>query len=83
MLARDAAASLKLRASDLAQMGLIDGILPEPLGGAHRNHVGTASTLRAFVVRALSELLDLPREVLLTRRDARLRGLGQAVQSAV
>jgi len=72
-MAREAAASLKLLASDLREMGLVDEILPEPLGGAHRNHAETAQTWRAFVIRTVNELIGLGADQLIARRHERLR----------
>jgi len=76
--AKDAAAALRLRAKDLLELGLIDEIIPEPLGGAHRNHAAAAASFREFVVRRLDSLKALPPDELLRRRHERLRGLGSS-----
>ena len=54
--AQAAAAALKLRAADLLAQGLIDEIIPEPVGGAQRNYTEAAAVLEQFVVRSLKEL---------------------------
>jgi acetyl-CoA carboxylase carboxyl transferase subunit alpha len=80
--AQAAAAALKLRAADLLQLGLIDEIIPEPIGGAHRNHAQAAAALGRFVVRSIDELSRLPHEALLQRRFQRLRDMGSSFQEA-
>src|SRR6202023_3380340 len=60
-----AADALKLTAKDLARLGVIDDIIPEPLGGAHRNHREMANTLKAYLLRYLRELRALSFEDLL------------------
>ena len=81
--AHAAAAALKLRANDLFEQGVIDEILPEPVGGAHRNHAEAAAALERFVVTSLQELTALPAEVLLERRYQRLRTMGSSFQSVL
>jgi len=74
--AEQAAEALKLTASDLNEMKLIDGIIPEPMGGAHEN-VEQAAVLMADVLeKALTELLEMPLPDLLEQRQTRLRQLG-------
>jgi acetyl-CoA carboxylase carboxyl transferase subunit alpha len=72
----DAASALKMTADDLAKLGIIDQIVPEPLGGAHRepramyDQVGKALTNRLF------ELLDVPADQLVAQRDEKYRKMG-------
>src|SRR2546423_3376423 len=58
--AAKAAEALKITAKDLLQLGLVDEIVPEPLGGAHSGPEKMAETLRDFLVKHLEELLQLP-----------------------
>jgi acetyl-CoA carboxylase carboxyl transferase alpha subunit len=74
-----AAAALGLDARRLLASGIVDGVVPEPEGGAHRDPGAAAEALRAALEAVLGELVDLPPGELLRRRRARLRGLGQAV----
>ncbi len=68
--AQDAAASLRLTAQDLASLGVIDGIIPEPVGGAHRAPEEAISTVGEQISRALGELSHLsPDEVRRQRRE--------------
>jgi len=76
--ARDAAASLQLRSRDLQRLGLIDGIVPEPLGGAHRDHREAARSLEAYIASALERLKTRTTEELLRQRYERWRCVGQA-----
>ena len=75
--APEAAAALKLTARDLLEMGLIDGIIPEPMGGAHQNHAAAIANLKAAVSGALQELTQLPHDELLARRYGKFRKFGE------
>ncbi len=81
--AHAAAAALKLQAGDLLGQGLIDEIIPEPPGGAHRDHAAAATALQHFVVSALDELGSLSPEELLARRYQRLRDMGSQFECAL
>ena len=66
----EAAEALKLTADDLRQMGIIDRIVPEPFGGAHRNWDETATVLKRYLLEALAELRSLePDELVAQRMD--------------
>jgi acetyl-CoA carboxylase carboxyl transferase subunit alpha len=71
-----AADALKLTARDLARFGVIDDVIPEPLGGAHRDHQEMANTLKSYLFRYLRELRGLPGEELLEQRYQKFRRLG-------
>ncbi len=75
--APEAAAALKLTARDLHDLKLIDGIIPEPLGGAHQNHDAAIATLRNAVATQLDELCKLPTAELLRQRYAKFRRVGE------
>ncbi|HXU45251.1 MAG TPA: acetyl-CoA carboxylase carboxyltransferase subunit alpha [Thermoanaerobaculia bacterium] len=72
----DAAEALKLTAPDLAALGVVDAVIPEPLGGAHTDLAETARRVGDAVERALSELAREPVEKLLARRYAKFRAMG-------
>lgn len=74
--APEAAAAMRITAQDLEQLGLIDRILPEPVGGAHRNHQEMAATLKQAVVEAFGELRHLPAERLTDQRYQKFRRMG-------
>ena len=66
-----------MTATRIQEHGLIDQIIPEPLGGAHRDPKTTADNLKAVVLNQIIELEKLDSDVLLTRRYEKLRGMGQ------
>jgi acetyl-CoA carboxylase carboxyl transferase subunit alpha len=72
----DAALALKLTARDLFEMGIIDGIIKEPLGGAHRNPHQTAASIKTALRKELAALRDTPKEKLLETRYAKFRSIG-------
>jgi acetyl-CoA carboxylase carboxyl transferase subunit alpha len=68
--AADAAEAMRITAADLQQLGVVDRIVPEPLGGAHRQPAEAIETLGTAVAEALDELSPLSREaVRAERRD--------------
>jgi acetyl-CoA carboxylase carboxyl transferase subunit alpha len=71
-----AAEALKLTARHLARFGVIDDVIPEPLGGAHRDHREMANTLKSYLLRYLRELRQLPTEDLLEARYQKFRKMG-------
>ncbi len=75
--APEAASALKLSAQDLSKLGIIDGIIPEPLGGAHNDHLVAALSLKDAVLAALTELTKIPTAKLLEARYQKFRALGQ------
>jgi acetyl-CoA carboxylase carboxyl transferase subunit alpha len=74
-----AAEMLQLTASDLLRLRVIDEIVPEPAGGAHRNHKETAESLKLSLVRHLNELGGLKIKELLDKRYQKFRALGPVV----
>lgn len=54
--AQDAATAMRITARDLEELGVIDEIVPEPEGGAHTDHAGSAALLRPYLERALKDL---------------------------
>lgn len=75
--AKEAASALQMTADRLLALGLIDGIIPEPLGGAHRDAAKTSAALQSELVRRLAELEVIPAEDRRRRRDARYRAIGR------
>ncbi len=71
-----AAEALRLTAKDLARLGVIDDVIPEPLGGAHRDHREMANTLKTYLLRYLRELRGVPTEELLEQRYQKFRRMG-------
>lgn len=75
-----AAEALKMTSRDLLRLGIIDEIIPEPLGGAHRDHREAASSVKSFLIRSLRELAEPPRPELLQRRYDRFRRIGTFIE---
>ena len=74
--AERAAAALRLTGKDLLAMKIIDEVIPEPTGGAHRDHREAGANLKSYIVRALREIQDAPRDQLLDRRYQKFRKIG-------
>ncbi len=75
--ADQAAKSLKFTSRDLKRFGIIDEVIEEPLGGAHRDHRGTAATLKQKLLTQIRQLGLLPKDELLDRRYRKFRVLGE------
>jgi acetyl-CoA carboxylase carboxyl transferase subunit alpha len=71
-----AAQALKLTARDLFSLGVIDRIVPEPLGGAHRDQRQMANFLKQYLLRDLKDLRDMPPGELLEQRYQKFRRMG-------
>ena len=74
--AKDAAEQLGMTANRLKGLGLVDKVVREPTGGAHRNPVQMAKRLKAVLLNELDRLQAIPSTDLLERRYQRLRGYG-------
>jgi len=74
--AEQAAAALRLAAEDLFGLGLIDGIVPEPPGGAQEDPDGAAEFLRKHLVQRLNELEPMSADQLVAHRYAKFRKMG-------
>jgi acetyl-CoA carboxylase carboxyl transferase subunit alpha len=80
--AETAAEALKITARDLNELGIIDEIIPEPEGGAHLDHEGSAALLDQVLDRTLRDLLSLTPSVLVERRYEKFRRMGQFFEAA-
>lgn len=74
--APEAAEAMKITAQDLSELGVVDEIVREPMGGAHRDHNRAASLLRRVIRRHLGELMAMSPEELIAHRYDRFRRLG-------
>lgn len=75
--APEAAEAMKLSAPDLQQLGLIDGVIKEPAGGAHHDHQAAAEAFREVVLAQLEELDGLGVKKLLAKRYEKFRAYGE------
>jgi acetyl-CoA carboxylase carboxyl transferase subunit alpha len=78
--APQAAEALKITAPDLKELGILDEILPEPLGGAHNNPLQTAATLKESLVRNIDALSEMTPEALRDRRYQKFRKIGMFLE---
>jgi acetyl-CoA carboxylase carboxyl transferase subunit alpha len=74
--AAKAAEALKITAKDLKALGLVDEVVPEPLGGAHTNPDQMAATLKKILIKQLRDLLDMPVGERLKQRYDKFRAFG-------
>ncbi len=78
--APEAAEALKLTAGDLRELGLIDDVVPEPMGGAHQNQGAAIELLRDAIVKHLDEISGVPVDDLMTQRYAKFRKAGEFLE---
>jgi acetyl-CoA carboxylase carboxyl transferase subunit alpha len=79
--APDAAEALKLTSKDLYKLNLVDAIIPEPLGGAHRNVHDTVHNVKEYIVKTLRDLKRTTIENLLEGRYKKLRSIGSNINN--
>lgn len=75
--AADAAQAMKVTAADLKSLGVIDSIVPEPVGGAHRDHAAASANLGKALTEALKELAKLSASEIKRQRHAKFLKMGQ------
>ena len=75
--AKEAAAALTLTAPRLLELGLIDEVVPEPLGGAHKQPEKTTTALKESLLRHMEEVTEMPLEELVAARFERYRAVGR------
>lgn len=80
--AEQAAKALKLTSKDLFRLGVVDDVLEEPLGGAHRDHHQMAARLKLYLTRCLRELVGRPADELLESRYQKFRRMGVLLDPA-
>jgi acetyl-CoA carboxylase carboxyl transferase subunit alpha len=76
-----AADALNLTADRLSKLKLVDEVVEEPLGGAHRDPAETAARLKAAIIRHLDQLASMPRDELRAQRSARIASFGEFSES--
>jgi len=75
--ATEAATALKLSAVDLIGLKIIDEVIPEPMGGAHHDHIAAAGNLKRQIIKHLTELETYDKETLLKKRYDKFRSFGE------
>jgi acetyl-CoA carboxylase carboxyl transferase subunit alpha len=71
-----AAEQLKLTSEDMSRFGLVDDVIPEPLGGAHAKPEEMAVTLKEYLIKSLQELIPLSPETRINQRIEKFSGMG-------
>lgn len=79
--AEKAANALRFTSKDLLGLGVIDEVIPEPLGAAHRDHHQTAANVKRFLLQSLRDLVGTETEVLLQHRYEKFRSMGQFLEN--
>ena len=74
--------ALKITSKDLMSLGVIDDVVEEPIGGAHRDHHRMAANLKMFLLKSLRELVDQPIEELLNKRYEKFRQMGEFLETS-
>ena len=77
--ASEAANSMRITAQDLIEMKIIDGIVLEPIGGAHRNHQKIIKDVEKTIIKNLSELTKLDRNILVDNRRNKFLSMGRNI----
>ena len=75
--APEAAEALKLTGSDLLKLGLIDGVIPEPMGGAHQDQAAAVANLKNALISQLDAISGQPMDALLEARYQKFRRFGE------
>ncbi|MYK32702.1 MAG: acetyl-CoA carboxylase carboxyl transferase subunit alpha, partial [Boseongicola sp. SB0670_bin_30] len=79
---REAAEALRLTAQDLHRLGVIDQIVREPVGGAHRNKSATMKSVGKCIEKFLGQLSGMSRKKLIEERRSKFLSMGQGSQAA-
>jgi acetyl-CoA carboxylase carboxyl transferase subunit alpha len=77
--AQDAATNMKITAQDLMRFGIIDGVVKEPVGGAHRDPAAAVATAGDALQAALSELSGFSRDEIRAKRADKFLAIGRKV----
>jgi acetyl-CoA carboxylase carboxyl transferase subunit alpha len=79
--AAQAAAALKLTAKDLLELDIVDEVIPEPLGGAHKDYDTTAAALKKAILKHLDRLTEMKTQELLEARYKKYRKIGEVAKA--
>ena len=81
--AEQAAAALKMTSKHLLELGVVDDVIEEPLGGAHRDHHQMAARMKMYLVKCLRELVGQKPDVLVDKRYNKFRQMGVFLETPV
>lgn len=77
--AQRAAETMRITANYIYEFGVVDGVIPEPQGGAHKDLAATVASVKETIATALHNLVDLPHDVLVEQRYQKFRKMGHYV----
>jgi acetyl-CoA carboxylase carboxyl transferase subunit alpha len=80
--AQEAATNMKITAQDMLRFGVIDSIVQEPVGGAHRDPKAAIAATGEAIAKALAELKPLSREAVLKQRREKFLNMGRIIRPA-
>jgi acetyl-CoA carboxylase carboxyl transferase subunit alpha len=80
--AEQAAAALKMTSKHLLEFGVVDDVIEEPLGGAHRDHHQMAARMKMYLLKCLRELVSMPTDQLVDNRYEKYRRMGVFLEMA-
>ncbi len=80
--AEQAAGALKMTSKDLIKLGVLDDVIEEPLGGAHRDHHQMGARMKMYLMKCMRELVGVPTDELLARRYDKFRKMGMYLEGA-
>ncbi len=80
--AEKAAAALRMTSKDLMKLGVLDDVIEEPIGGAHRDHHQMSSRLKMYLLKSIRELVGKPVDELLASRYEKFRRMGAFLETA-
>ena len=78
---RSAAVSFNARAADLLELKIIDKIIPEPLGGAHRDPQKAAENIKATILESLNEISNMDTNQMVQARYDKFRNMGKVEEA--
>jgi len=80
--AEQAASALRITSKDLLELGVIDDVIEEPVGGAHRDHRQMGARMKMYLSRTIQSLVDIPLDDLVAQRYDKFRVMGVFLESA-
>ncbi|QDU98325.1 acetyl-CoA carboxylase carboxyltransferase subunit alpha [Lignipirellula cremea] len=80
--AEQAAEALKFTSSNLLELGVVDDVIEEPLGGGHRDHHQMANRLKMYLMKTLRELVQKPKDQLVDERYNKFRKIGRILETS-
>lgn len=81
--AEQAASALRITSRHLSELGVIDDVIEEPVGGAHRDHRQMGARMKMYLSKTLQSLVDIPLDELVSQRYEKFRQMGVFLEAAM